>query len=166
MKTKIITITLIFTFVLLSQIQAQPSKFAPKPFGGHGMLPMLNLTTEQMNAFNEMKLEFQKEILPLNNEIAAKRLELQSLLISGKPDQGKINDVIEELGELRTKAQKRWIAHQLEMREQLTDEQKAIWDAAPKGPKMDGSRKGHMGYRDQPEQPYSPLQGGHPHHGH
>jgi Spy/CpxP family protein refolding chaperone len=160
MKTRIITIMLISSLLLASQLLSQPPQGRPMPGDNPRMYPELNLTTEQLNTFNEMQLKFQKEMLPLENEIAAKRLELESLIISTKPDQDKINAVIEELGTLRTKAQKKQVAHRLAMRDQLTEEQKAIWDAIPQGPQMHGKRDERMEFGDPFGPPGMHKQGG------
>jgi len=145
MKTRMLVTTLIAMLVLVVQLLAQPPQCRPIHGDDPQMHPDLNLTTEQLNTFKKMRLEFRKEMLPLKNEIEAKNLELQSLLISGKPDEGKIDAVIEDIGKLRIKVQKKQVAHRLAMREQLTDDQKAIWDAMPKGPGMRGMKRGHQG---------------------
>ena len=143
---RIIVITLVVVLVLASQLLSQQWQGRAMMGDAPGLCARLNLTTEQLNTLKEMRLEFQKEMLPLRNEMQANRLELQSLIISSKPDQGKIDAVIDEIGKLRTQAQKKRVAHRLDMREQLTDEQKAIWDAMPKGLMMRGMRKGCIGF--------------------
>lgn len=130
MKKQMAIISLISLLAFAPLLMAQPQHDMSK-CDFHGAFSKLNLTTEQLNKFKEMKLDFQKEILPLKNELKVKRLELESLILSQKTDKGKINAIIEEMGKLRTEVQKKTVAHRLAMREQLTNEQKAIWDSMP-----------------------------------
>jgi len=85
----------------------------------------LNLSEDQIEQLQDLRLEHQKEMLEMRNTLQTKRLELQTQLLSEKPDRVKINSLVEEMGELWTDMQKKAIDYQIRMREILTPEQ---WD--------------------------------------
>ncbi len=130
-RTIAVMLTLILTsLTLVSLVQAQqpgPPPFAPqKP--GMPMMRLLNLTAEQQSQISDLRLQLQKEMLPLRSELMTKRNELKLLMTAEKPDMGKINRKIEEISKIRTEIQKKRVAHRLKIRSLLTEEQRKIFD--------------------------------------
>lgn len=159
MKKRMMIISLLVGLMLASQLLAQPPIERPAKGNFPGIWSRLNFSTEQLKTFTGMRLEFQKEMLPLRTELKAKRLELESLLLIDKLNQRKIDSVIEEMGTTRTKIQKNRIAHRLAMRDQLTEEQKALWDVMPKGIMKRGAMRGRMNCCDPFGSPNRGLRG-------
>jgi len=95
----------------------------------------LNLTDAQKNAFKESRLAIQKQLQPLRNELGEAKAHQKTLVTAEKPDVSAINKNIEKIGDLKVEMAKIQAKHHLEMRAQLTDEQKLMFDL----------RKGKMG---------------------
>ena len=87
----------------------------------------LDLTEEQINMIQEKRLDFQKEILELRTQLQGQYLELRSLNLKGEP-QEKIDDKISQIEKLSLELEQKYLAHRDQIRELLTDEQKAMFD--------------------------------------
>lgn len=89
------------------------------------------LTEEQKQKIEELRTGFLKEVQPMRNQLRSERFALLSLLASDKPDQKAINAKIDALAKLRAEIEKKAVAHRMQVRNLLTDEQKAAFDARP-----------------------------------
>ena len=105
-------------------------------FGQHGgqhfklrMAERMELTEEQQESFKKIMTETQEKILPLMSDLKIKKAELDKLLIADKPSQNSINKKIDEISELKNTMQKIRIASRLDIRKQLTDEQRVKFDS-------------------------------------
>jgi len=87
----------------------------------------MNLTPEQQEKIQKMKLQFQKEMLVLQTELKTKMLDLRALMTE-KADSAKINAKIDEIADARAALQKKAYAHHMEIRNVLTDEQKKTFN--------------------------------------
>ncbi len=123
--------------------QKAPEK---KPMMHQGMScqSKLNLSAEQKEELQKMRLDFQKEMLPLKTKLQTKMLEFRQLRLENAETE-KINAKIDEIAQVRAELQKKSYAHHLEVRKILNEEQKKIFDnaCAHFGTHM-GS--GHMGF--------------------
>ena len=90
----------------------------------------LNLTDEQKEAFKQSRLTLEKQLLPIRNELGEAEAHQRTLTTSEKPDLDAINKNIEKIGKLKTDMAKIQARHRLEMRAQLTDEQRLKMDNA------------------------------------
>jgi len=88
----------------------------------------MNLTDAQKDAFKEGRLAMQKQLQPLRNELGEAKAHQKTLVTAEKPDVSAINKNIEKIGELRVEMAKIQVKHHLDMRTQLTDEQKLKFD--------------------------------------
>ncbi|HJZ39315.1 MAG TPA: periplasmic heavy metal sensor [Bacteroidales bacterium] len=88
---------------------------------------MLNLTADQDEKITALRIVHQKEMMNLRNDKAIKQAELQKYRSADKPDMTQINKTIDELGKLTVEMQKKSVAHELAVRNLLTDEQKAVF---------------------------------------
>jgi Spy/CpxP family protein refolding chaperone len=119
--------------LLTTGIQAQRG-YGMHP--GHGVMAdsaihshaIPNLTIEQEKMISTLRTTHQKEMTNYRNDLAIKQAELQKYLSADKPDMNLINKTIDETGRLTTEMQKKRIANQLDIRNLLTDEQKAAFD--------------------------------------
>ena len=91
----------------------------------HSPIAELNLSQDQIEKLQQLRLKHQKETLELRNTLQTKRLELQTLLASKDVDEEKVNLILEEMGKLKTELWKKTIHYRLKMRNVLTKEQ---WD--------------------------------------
>jgi len=96
----------------------------------------LNLTDTQKDAFKQSMMEMQKQIQPLRNQLGEAEAHQKTLVTAEKPDLSAVNKNIEKIGELRVEMAKIKAKHHLDMRAQLTDEQRLKFDL----------EKGRMGH--------------------
>ena len=88
---------------------------------------ILNLTPEQNEQIVELRASHLQDITQLHSELNVKRAQLRSLQVVTNPSLDEINSIIDEMGAIRTKIQKRSAAHRASVANLLTDEQKAIY---------------------------------------
>ena len=96
---------------------------------GQRMFANLNLTDEQQSQILDMRLQHQKEMLPVRTELQGKMDELRLLKIDKNPNLRRIDGKIDEISKIRTKLQKARVRHQMEVRKILTTEQQKIFDS-------------------------------------
>jgi Spy/CpxP family protein refolding chaperone len=96
----------------------------------------LNLTDAQKDAFKQIMTEMQKQIQPLRNQLGEAEAHQKTLVTAEKPDISAVNKNIEKIGELRVEMAKIKAKSHLDMRAQLTDEQRLKFDL----------KKGKMGH--------------------
>jgi Spy/CpxP family protein refolding chaperone len=139
----------IIVFLLLTGFQANAQRG-----GGYGqgrwigdgpgpmnrMETMLDLSDEQETQIEKVHLDFQKETLTVWNKIREKSAQLNTLITEGA-DKNKIDQLVDEMGDLRTEVNKARISTHLKVRELLTDEQKVKFD------NHFANRSGMPGYR-------------------
>ncbi|MFA5105248.1 MAG: periplasmic heavy metal sensor [Candidatus Margulisiibacteriota bacterium] len=95
-----------------------------KAVGEPGMVWRLDLTKDQKTNIIAKEDAIEKETLPLKNSIKNNRDRLNVELSMDKPDNSKINSLIDNISKDMTDIQKKRISFMLWMREQLTTEQK------------------------------------------
>ncbi len=88
----------------------------------------LDLTDAQKEAFKKSMLAMQKQLQPIRNELGEAMAHQKTLTTAEKPDIDAINRNIEKMGALKTEMAKIQAKHHLEMRAQLTDEQRLKFD--------------------------------------
>ena len=79
---------------------------------------------------------------PLRNELNEFNARQHTLITTEKPDMAAINKNLEKIGDVKTEMAKLQAKHRLEMRAQLSDEQKLKFDNFMHMMKMHESRKG------------------------
>jgi Spy/CpxP family protein refolding chaperone len=84
---------------------------------------MLDLTVEQQNKIQKLKLEPQKVMIPVKAELQKQKLEFKTLMMN-PTDRKKIDAKIDEISKTRAEIQKKCVSHRLAVRNLLTDEQK------------------------------------------
>jgi Spy/CpxP family protein refolding chaperone len=108
----------------------------------HSPGPGIDLTDAQKEAFQKSRTETEKLVQPLRNQLGEARAHQKTLTTAEKPDMEAINKNIEKMGDLQTEIEKIQTKHRLEMRAQLTEEQRLKMDNAGfwKGEGRDGGR--------------------------
>ena len=138
MRTKVLMLVVLMG--LTAALIAQPAdNDSMKSFRGHARemrmnenhrAPKngLNLTDAQKEAFKQSRLDVQKQLQPLRNELGEVKAHQKTLMTAQKPDLNDINKNIEKMGDLRVDMAKIMVKHRLTLRSQLTDEQRLKFD--------------------------------------
>jgi len=113
--------------VLAAAAGARHAGFGPEGAPGPKGAFIQDLSDEQRTAIREITLKHRKEMIPLRAEMETRNLELQEL-VGADADKDAIFAKLDEIGALRTEMMKKRMAMQLEIRAQLTDEQKEMFD--------------------------------------
>ncbi len=93
-------------------------------FGGiERLADKLELTEQQVSALKEDRLKREKEAIRLRADLQLARLELRQLMDDAKPDQNKVKQQVEKMGNLRTTMMLTRVQGQLKMKEVLSAEQ-------------------------------------------
>lgn len=106
----------------------------------------LNLTEEQREKLQALRIDFAKETLPLRNEIQIKSLEMRQLWIADELDEEAIVAKSKEISVLRNQLQEKMIRYRLDAAKILTREQRMRFPhVGHLGRGYRGGRGGHYG---------------------
>ena len=95
----------------------------------HGMMDRIpDLTDDQKEKIRGLRTETQKQVLPLKNEIGEKEARLKTLTTAEQADMKSINQVIEEIGDLKIEIAKLKAATHQKVRAELTEDQRLFLD--------------------------------------
>jgi len=98
----------------------------------------LDLTEEQQAKMEDLRLQHQKEMIPLQSQIESLRSELHLAMTADKFDKGKVEKIVNDMQKVRTQLQMSRVLHQQAVRELLTPEQRKKFDLhilSRKGPR-------------------------------
>lgn len=124
MRKKVIPLALMLIFLL---ILAWPGKAQRGRFWGLWADQSLNLTEDQLAKIQDLRLEFQKAILPLRMEVQKHYLELRRMIRSSV-SQAEIQAKMNQIDKLESELREKFITHQKQIRDLLTPEQKVLFD--------------------------------------
>ncbi len=101
-------------------------------YGKAGMpcLQGLNLTSDQLAKINALHEKYYKETSEDRVSLMEKREQLTLLLYNEKWKQGKIDEKVDEIAQLRGNLTKEELNLAHEIRDVLTPDQRALWDAS------------------------------------
>jgi len=131
MKTNVRILVAMFVILVTtaSDIFAQPGR-------GRGRNDMKNcenaipdLTDEQKAKIEKLRVAHLKQMTENRNLMAEKKARLRTLTTVDKPDMKAINETIDQITTLKNQHMKARVAHQLDVRNLLTDTQKVYFDA-------------------------------------
>jgi len=88
-----------------------------------------NLTEDQQEQLQALRVEHMQEMTDHRNQINEKRARLRTLQTKDDPNMEAINQVIEEMGAIRTTMQKNAASNRQEVRKLLNEEQRAFYDS-------------------------------------
>jgi len=88
-----------------------------------------NLTEDQQEQLQALRVEHMQEITDYRNQLNEKRARLRTLETKDDPNMEAINQVIEEMGAIRTAMQKARASHRQEVRKLLNEEQRVFYDS-------------------------------------
>ncbi|MEI6139275.1 MAG: Spy/CpxP family protein refolding chaperone [Mariniphaga sp.] len=113
--------------------------------GPMGPMMGLGLTDVQKEAFKKSMMAVQKQIQPLKGELGEAEAHQKTLMTAEKPDMGAIDKNIEKIASIRVQIAKIMVKHQMEMRSQLTDEQRLKFDLMKGKMGKDKGMRGKIG---------------------
>ncbi|MDZ7331292.1 MAG: Spy/CpxP family protein refolding chaperone [candidate division KSB1 bacterium] len=120
---------ILVAFVAILPAQPRCGRAGKPGFHHQPWMSSLNLTDEQKNKVAELRLAFQKELLPLRTELQSKAAELQLLETEATPNLNQIDRLIDQIEQIRTKIHKARVRHQMAIRNILSPEQQKVWDS-------------------------------------
>jgi Spy/CpxP family protein refolding chaperone len=142
-----------FIILLLAMAVLAVAQPAPSPCVNSELMKQrgkdqakLNLSDEQQKTIKELRLQHRKDLIPLRSAVELKELDLHSEMMVEKPNMARIYALVDELAKARAEIEKKQIALRFKIREQLTPEQRKIWDEK-KGWGGDGMPAGAFGGR-------------------
>lgn len=152
MKTKVLMIAVLLGLTTVAMAQPKGND-RERPFHGQrSEMKMddrkgdhengLNLTDVQKEAFKQSRLAVQKQLQPIQNELGEAEAHQKTLMSAEKPDLAAINKNIEKIGGLKIEMAKIKAKNHLEMRAQLTEEQRLKFDNTRGKMMHDGARQG------------------------
>jgi Spy/CpxP family protein refolding chaperone len=139
MKTRL----LFFTVLILSGLLFSSTAFAQHDCKGqnqdkaHKGCIMEELTPDQQKKVETIKMESEKKVTLYKADLKIKKAELEKLMIAENPVQKDINTKIDEISVLKASVQKENVNRRLLIRNELTPEQRAKFDAMHAGKGMD-----------------------------
>ena len=132
------------TFMLMAAVILMASGIDAVAQRGRGMAPrggagtgqvcfnIPNLTEDQLQQITRLRTGHVGEMQQFRDQIDINRIQYRSLLREGA-DMSAINSNIEERASIRTQMEKKQAEHFQSMRSILNEEQRAWFDAAPRG---------------------------------
>lgn len=137
MKRTMLTFLTVSLFILSGTLLAQPGQPAPQfrqapmqqMMGARMMgMKMLNLNADQQKKIDALRLDFQKKILPLRDEVQALRTSYKLMTIDDKVSEGKLKAQLQKLSAKRQEIALLRAKHMRQVRSILTEEQKLKFD--------------------------------------
>jgi len=129
------TMTLIMMVLVINVANAQQGPRSGQGNGqgfrneqGNNMLG-LNLTEDQQTQMKSMRLNVQKEMLPLRNKLGENMAKMRTLRTADNADMKAINKLIDNNSDLRSSMAKVRAANHQEVRKMLTEEQRIMFDS-------------------------------------
>ena len=116
-KYSLIVLAILLTTVV---VLAQPPH--------HRGFDKLDLTEEQQAKIDEMRLELQKEMIPLRSEIGSLNDELKLEMVAERFNKSKVENLVEKISDVKEKMQLKKLVHQRAIRDLLTQEQQKKFD--------------------------------------
>jgi Spy/CpxP family protein refolding chaperone len=90
---------------------------------------VLDLSDEQQDEIVDLRTEHLKQVTNLRNQAREKRARLKTLTTGDNYNESEVNQVIDELGTIRTSIMKERTSHKQDIRSLLTEEQRVVFDA-------------------------------------
>ncbi len=139
-KSTILAIALFFTIAAIAQSnnsnqggrnqgrQGYSQKSCDFEKNNQRMANYLELTAEQTDQIESIRLTHQKKMLPSKNELGEKKAKMQTLSSAENADMKAINSLIDEMSSIKAQMMKEKASHRQEVRKILTEEQRIKFD--------------------------------------
>ncbi len=96
-----------------------------------GMMKKLDLTSDQQKQFDKLRADMQKMQIDTHAKIQSAKIDLRELFRDDKPDQGKIESKLSEIGKLQTDLKLAHTGFWFDINKMLKPEQQKIWKNRP-----------------------------------
>jgi len=145
MKYNKLILTAALTIFAFSSIFAQNGPMAGKGQGKARMMKMnfLNLSDEQQTKIDKLRLEFRKEIIPLQTKIRSQNSEYRLMIVDENVTANELKKKLNGISGVRQEMALKRALHQRQVRSLLTDEQKVKFDQHIISER--GGKAGHRG---------------------
>lgn len=157
MKTRFLFIALFF--LAISSVQAQSDgkngrdrddsrpRFEQNEPGENfeRMAERLDLTADQKTKIEALQTPHMKKMIAYRNQMGELQAQKRTLLSADKPDQKKLNALVDEISKIRTAEEKERINHGIDVKALLTDKQKVQFDMMMNRQGKNGGKAGKFG---------------------
>ena len=120
MKTTVLSLFLIFCITTLPGIAQRYWSVGEGYYG-------LDLTDEQLNKIQDLRLEYQKEVLTISSKLRMLYMEWDTMEMKGE-ERTKIEALFKDLEKLELDMERMYVEHQKQIRSLLTEKQKVLFD--------------------------------------
>jgi Spy/CpxP family protein refolding chaperone len=127
-------ILLFLLIILLSTaVSAQPQNFRHGDpdesmyFGCENLIEKLDLTKEQKDKIDDLRLQHKKEMIDLKAELQKARLGLEEIRDKDNFTRSEVISGVENINKIKNEISLKAANHRMDIYEQLTDEQKTVW---------------------------------------
>jgi Spy/CpxP family protein refolding chaperone len=147
MKKKIILFSLTILLISVGLLSADPRKDGDGP---RHMMRMLELTESQESQILDLKLEHEKQILPLRTELRELRTQMKLEITADSFNKNQVSKIMDQMSNLQKEIRMKRVTHQRSVRDILTEEQRKKFDLRilSRGEKGKGhSKHDHRGQR-------------------
>jgi Spy/CpxP family protein refolding chaperone len=127
MKHQTILFSFLSVLLLTAVVLAQPGR-GQRSGQGPWMDRVLNLSEEQEAKIETLRLQHQKEMIPLRSKLESLQADLHLAMTAEKFDKSKTEKIVGEMQKVRTEMQMGRVMHQQAVRELLTPEQRQTFD--------------------------------------
>lgn len=129
MRQKVLISAFILLTTMVFSVNAQTERKDSGCTGKWKMSKIPNLTKVQSDKISEIRTAHMKVSNDLRNQLREKKAHLQTLQSTDNANQKDIDGTIDAITGLQNKLMKNRMAMRLEVRKQLTDEQKVYFDS-------------------------------------
>ncbi len=149
MKTKVLFLSVLVISGLMFSNLGFAQHDCKSKSTAHKACIMDDLTPDQTKKIETIKAESDKEVVQYKADLKIKKAEFDKLMIAENPVRKDIDSKIDEMSGLKSKIQKENVNRKLSIRNELTPEQRAKFDAMHakkgKGCCKEGMHKGGEG---------------------
>jgi len=111
------------------------------------MAIFLELTDEQKIKIEALQTPHMKKMIAFRNQLGEKQAQKRTLMSADKPDQKKLNALVDEVSKIRSNQEKERISHGIEVKTLLTDKQKVKFDMMQQRQGKKGGKARNCGLR-------------------
>ena len=131
MKTNLVLVAALLLSLNLGVIAQQGNGRGNGPGWQNGSFceNIPDLTEDQQSQIQTLRTANLKVMQNFRNNLGEKRARMQTLQTAENVNMDEINNLIEEMGTIRTNKQKSAVAHRMGVRNLLTDDQKIYFDS-------------------------------------
>jgi len=130
-KSSLFIMAVLFIGMISINLFAQPEREMRMERFKNKIADKLNLTDEQNNSIESLKLQHQKAMVGLRSEEKLKEIELRELKFKGNYSREEFISKVKEINEIRNKIAVSQAEHKMDVYGLLTDDQKLIWNKMP-----------------------------------